>query len=158
MHDLWCSLDQVFIGVCDVWWLQKCSYFSRMSQCLTEAIDSSMCVRFTLARVNGRTERTTEMMQMYSCPFCSKIRLWPNFLLILLVFTSWCYPWQFHKCSVQNNLWCMMWTLGQNSTGLTTGVYIALSSFRDLEQHTPLSYPTIGRCVSLQHSWVTIDS
>jgi len=40
--------------------------FSRISQYLTEAIDSSMCVRFTLARVNGRTERTTEMMQMYS--------------------------------------------------------------------------------------------
>ena len=40
--------------------------FSGMSQYLTEAIDSSMCVRFTLTWVNGRTERTTEMMQMYS--------------------------------------------------------------------------------------------
>jgi len=40
--------------------------FSKMSQYLTEAIDSSMCVRFTWERVNGRTERTTEMMQMYS--------------------------------------------------------------------------------------------
>jgi len=41
--------------------------FSGMSQYLTEAIDSSMCVRFTLARVNGRTERTTEMMQKCKC-------------------------------------------------------------------------------------------
>jgi len=37
-----------------------------MSQYLTETIDSSICIRFTLAKVNGRTERTTEMMQMYS--------------------------------------------------------------------------------------------
>ena len=36
--------------------------FSGMSQYSTEAIESSMFVRFTLARVNGRTERTTEMM------------------------------------------------------------------------------------------------
>ena len=32
------------------------------------------------------------------------------------MFTSWCDLWQFCKCSVQNNLWCVMWTLGWNST------------------------------------------
>jgi len=32
------------------------------------------------------------------------------------VFTSCCDPWQYRKCSVQNHLWCMMWTLGRNGT------------------------------------------
>jgi len=62
--DAW---PMVFMGVCDAWWLQKCSWrLSRMSWYLTEPIDSSMCVRFTLAGVNWRIGRTTEMMLMYS--------------------------------------------------------------------------------------------
>jgi len=47
---------------------------------LTEPIDSSMCVRFTLARVNWRIGRTTEMMLMLVT------KIYPFYL----VFTSWC--------------------------------------------------------------------
>jgi len=32
------------------------------------------------------------------------------------VFTSCCDPWQYHKCSVQNHLWCVTWTLSRNGT------------------------------------------
>ena len=32
------------------------------------------------------------------------------------MFTSCCDPWQYRKCSVQNHLWCVTWTLGQNGT------------------------------------------
>jgi len=52
----------------------------------------------------------------------------------------------------------LVWPTTSAKQLLTTGVYIASSSFGDLEQRTPLSYPTVRRCVSQQCSWVTIDS
>ena len=109
--DLWCSLAQVFVGVCDVWQPWKCSQKPKvfinfwsvhklqrvsrwimreilwgwevvrtslqplkakmgflstfLSQCLAEVIIPSVHIRFTQAGANGRTGRTTEMIQLY---------------------------------------------------------------------------------------------
>jgi len=216
--DLWCSRYQVFIVVCDVWWLWKCSWkhevFTDFLICtissLIEECDECVClrlmscssdwrwvgernmplgaaknflidskatfsnsqkmsslnswlaqgkswanippprnhwrwrqgfrqhswantrtssevivpnvhVRFSLARANGRTGRTIEMIQLYWDVLLIQKSAWGQKKSHLLysfyqVFTSCCDLWQYCKCSVQNHLWCVTWTLGRNGT------------------------------------------